>query len=284
MDIFVFGSALFAAFGLLTTDIMAGYRVRALQSMTMTWGAMSALFTLITVCLILFGGGGKKRILYVAAFAVQLTSMLFSYVRGAWVGFVAGLFVLALIRSKKLLLAAVLLGVVVFMVAPAPIKTRVLSITDLSVNSTRVRLTQWSNAVNIFLDHPVLGVGWIDLNDLHKQYAPEGADLGFHAYNIGHFHNNFIMFLIYFGLAGFLAGLYLVVRLLSSVYHIYRRKVGSLPRPLSAWVLGTLAALTGFWINGLFDWTFGDAEPVTLMWFTVGLCLAIDRMAEGETT
>jgi hypothetical protein len=32
----------------------------------------------------------------------------------------------------------------------------------------------------------------------------------------------------------------------------------------------------------MFDWTFGDAEPVTLLWFTVGLCLAVSRIATNE--
>jgi O-antigen ligase len=171
--------------------------------------------------------------------------------------------------------------VIVFLLAPAPIKHRILSVTDLSVNSTQVRLTQWRNAVKIFKDYPVTGLGWIDLNEIHRAYAPPGADLNYQAYWIGHFHNNLVMFLVYFGVIGFLAGVYMIFKLIQTEYRIYRSIPENKPH-LSAWVAGSLAAMAGFWINGMFDWTFGDAEPVTLLWFTVGLSLAVTRIEANE--
>ena len=281
IDIFIFVSALVAAVGLVTTDIFGGSRVRALQSVTMTWGAMSSMISIITLSLFLFGEKNKKRWIYLGAFGVQFTSMLFSYVRGAWLGFVGGILLLAFMKSKKLLVAALFLLVFVFLIAPASVKTRILSITDLSVNSTRVRLVQWSNAVRIFRDHPLVGVGWIDLNEIHRAYAPAGADLSLHEYNIGHFHNNFIMFAIYLGIVGLAVALYMVYMLFHTVYGIYLR----LPddnRLHSAWIVGTLAALTGFWINGCFDWTFGDAEAVTIFWIIIGIALAVDKTGSAR--
>jgi O-antigen ligase len=280
IDIFICTSALVAAVGLATTDIFGGSRVRALQSVTMTWGAMSAMICIITLSLFLFGARDRKRWFYLGAFGIQFISMLFSYVRGAWLGFAGGVLVLAFLKSKKLLVAALVLLVVVFVLAPAPVKTRILSITDLSVNSTRVRLVQWSNAVKIFRDHPIVGVGWIDLNEIHRAYAPPGADLTLHEYNIGHFHNNFIMFAVYLGIIGLAAALFMVFSLFRGVYRIYRQASEGNPL-LSAWVIGALAALRGFWINGCFDWTFGDAEAVTIFWIVIGITLAVDKIGIG---
>ncbi|MBN2000059.1 O-antigen ligase family protein [candidate division KSB1 bacterium] len=272
IDVFVATSAVIAAFGLLTTDLMGGARVRALQSVTMTWGAMSALCALVTLSMVLFGGKGRRRWLYLLAFGVQFSSMLFSYVRGAWMGFIAGILVLAFLKNKLLVLAAFIVLILVFVAAPESVQNRISSITDLNVNSTRVRLVQWSNAVKIFQDYPVTGVGWIDLNEIHRAYAPFGADLSRHEYNIGHFHNNYIMFLIYLGSVGFLAALFMIFTLFQIVYKIYRRVEN---RFLQSWAVGTFAALACFWVNGLFDWTFGDAEPATLLWILVGISVAI---------
>ena len=280
-DIMVFLAALLGILGLLTTDLIGGQRVQALQGTTMTWGAMSTIFILITLSLFLFGKKNKKRWLYLAAFLVQLISLMFSYVRGSWLGFIGGLFVLTFIKSKKLLIGGLLLVILIFLLAPAPIKDRILSITDLSVNSTQVRLTQWINAIKIFKDYPITGVGWIDLNEIHQAYAPKDADLNDYAYRIGHFHNNLIMFLIYFGVIGFLASIYMIYKLFQTEYRIYRNLVERNPH-FSAWVIGSFAAMVGFWINGMFDWTFGDAEPVTLLWFTVGLSLTMSRIALKE--
>ncbi len=280
-DIMVFLSAVLGILALLTTDLMGGQRVRALQGTTMTWGSMSTIFILITLSLFLFGKKDKKRWFYLAAFLVQLISLIFSYVRGSWLGFLAGVFVLAFMKSKKLLIGGVVLIVIVFLLAPASIKHRILSVTDLSVHSTQVRLTQWTNAIKIFKDYPIVGLGWIDLNEIHRAYAPPGADLNDYAYRIGHFHNNLVMFLVYFGAIGFLAGIYMVFKLIQTEYRIYRGISENKPY-LSAWVVGSLAAMIGFWVNGMFDWTFGDAEPVTLLWFTVGLSLTVSRIEANE--
>jgi putative inorganic carbon (HCO3(-)) transporter len=275
MDIFIFVSAVIAAIGLLNTDISGGARVRAFQSVTMTWGAMAAMSALIALSLFLFGSISKKRWLYLIAFLLQFVSMLFSYVRGSWLGFVAGVLIFIFFKSKKLFLLAFTLLILVYLISPAPVKTRIKSITDLNVNSTHVRLVQWSNAVKIFRDYPILGVGWIDLSELHRSYAPPGADLTRHEYNIGHFHNNLIMFLIYLGLVGFAAGVFLIIKLFQTTYRCYRH-VPPTQKKFYAWALASLAVVTCFWTNGLFDWTFGDAEPVTLFWSIIGITLAID--------
>jgi O-antigen ligase len=279
-DILVFTAACMAVLGIVIKIAAGRERVMALQSTTMTWGAMSAIFVLITTSLVLFGPKGRKRALYIAAWLVQFVSMLFTYVRGAWLGFAAGFLVLALLKSKKLVLVGVLLLVLIFLLVPDSLQTRILSVTDLNVGSTQVRLAQWKNALKIFRDHPLTGVGWIDLIPVYRKYAPDGADLTSHVYSIGHVHNNFFMFLVYFGIPGVAAALYLMILLFQTEIRIFRRV--SKDTALSALVLGSIAAMTGFWINGLFDWTFGDAEPVTLLWLTVGLCLAAGRAAIVE--
>lgn len=275
-DTLVVTAAVMAFLGILMTDIGGGKRVMALQSTTMTWGALSAIFTLITGSLFLFGERSKKRWLYLGAFLIQFIGMIFSYVRGAWLGFIAGLMVLSLLRSRKLFFAGLLLILLVVVLAPPMVQERILSITDLSVGSTQVRFTQWRNAVEIFKDHPLTGVGWIDLLEVHRNYAPPGADLNYQAYQIGHFHNNFVMFLVCFGVVGLAAAVYLVYRLFRTLVRVFR----AIPKEcqiLSALTSGVIAVQAAFWVNGLFDWTFGDAEPVTLMWAVTGLGLAAGR-------
>jgi len=274
MEVFIFTAALVAAIGLFSTQILAGKKVMGLQSTTMTWGAMSVIFALLTFAQILFGPGGRKRWWYGVALVVQGGAMLFSYVRGAWLGFAAAVIFLILLTNKKLVFLVLLLGLVVFAAAPQPLQYRIRNITNLNVGSTQVRLTQWRNAVKIFQDHPWTGVGWIDLANIHKQYAPPGADLNYEAYWIGHFHSNYVMFLVCFGVVGAASLVYFLYTLFRTLWRIGR----AIPNALlaeKAWVYGTLAASLGFWINGFFDWTFGDAEPVTVWWLTLGLTFAI---------
>ncbi len=287
INIFVITATVVAAIGLMTTDLMSGQRVMPFQSTTMTWGAMSTVFMLITLALFMFAKAGGMRWLYLICFVVQLLSLLFSYVRGAWVGFFAGVLLLVMMKSKKLIALVLLLLLLVVMLAPASVQDRIVSIVDLNVGSTQVRFMQWTNSLQIFLDHPVTGVGWIDLSTIHKRYAPPGADLDHQAYNIGHFHNNYVMFYVCLGAFGFVAALYLMYKLLRTEYRLYQTAADR-PGLERAWVAGSFAAMAGFWVNGFFDWTFGDAEPVTLLWFSVGMVLAIGSRTsagiENEST
>ncbi|MFZ5516355.1 MAG: O-antigen ligase family protein [Candidatus Zhuqueibacterota bacterium] len=276
IDVFVGVATVMAAIGLLSTDILGGKRVMGFKSTTMTWGAMSAIFTSITGSLFLFVKNSKKRWLYLGAFVIQFVSMLFSYVRGSWLGFLASVLILILVKNKKLLLFFIVLMVIVFIAAPDSIQNRVLSITDMNVGSTKVRFTQWGNAVKILKDHPIVGVGWIDLGEIHRAYAPEGADLNYQAYRIGHFHNNFVMIAVCFGLVGLAAVLFMVFKIFQIELKIHRA-LHEKNSVLSGWVIGSVAAYAGFWVNGLFDWTFGDAEPATLIWLTIGLSIAIGK-------
>ena len=138
------------------------------------------------------------------------------------------------------------------------------------VHSTRVRLTQWRDAVIILKHYPVLGVGWIDLNTIHRKYAPPNADLNDDAYKIGHFHNNFVMMAMVGGVLGLAAFLLLFVRILVVLY----RRYAAIPQKedfLKAVVLIAFTAVAGFLVNGVFDWLFGDEEVFILLFFTIGL-------------
>jgi len=280
VDLLVLVSVLVGAGGLLATDLPGGERMMPLQSTTMTWGAMSTIFTTLTFSLFLFTAS-RRRWLYLAAFAVQFIGMLFSYVRGAWIGFIAGLALLILMRSRKLLFLGAAALMLVFFIAPRQLQDRILSITDLNVGSTQVRFTQWRNSISIVRHQPLTGVGWIDLGEIHRSVAPPGADLDYQAYRIGHFHNNLIMILVCLGVIGLAALLYMLYRIFRMELLLTRQCPP--PSLSAAWTRGSLAALTAFWVNGLFDWTFGDAEPVTLLWLTVGICLAVERLAEKSS-
>lgn len=277
LAIFFVTATLVSGISLVSTQIMAGKKVMGLQSTTMTWGAMSVIFSTLTVSQILFGQASRKRWLYAAALAVQLAAMLFSYVRGAWIGFMAAVVFLLIVKNKKMILLLAALAAVIVAVAPAQLQQRMLNITNLNVGSTQVRLTQWQHSLEIFKDHPITGVGWIDLAQVHKTYAPADADLTSQVYTIGHFHSNYVMFLVCFGLVGVCGLLFFLFKLFTTLWRTWRAVAGTLAPILSAWVIGCLAASLGFWINGFFDWTFGDAEPVSLLWVVIGLAFAVDR-------
>ena len=312
---FVFTAAIMSLYGLIMYFTNNAIRVRSTQSVTMTWGAMSVIFFLITTSLFLFGTRGKQKVIYGIAASVQLFSLLLSMVRGSYIGVLLGLFVIFLLKVKKSIVwPAVIIILIGFSVLTIAIyhqystastsktetqfndrdetvknnpllklEKRIFSITDLSLHTTQVRLQQWQDAIEMFRDHPIIGFGWIDLGKIHRKYAKPGDDITSDVFTIGHFHSNYIMVLLYFGLVGFLVFLYMLVKIALVEFHILKR-IPTEQKYFSALALGLFASFWGFCANGLFDWTFGDAEAVTLFWISIGMALSLGTLFQRSNS
>jgi O-antigen ligase len=94
-------------------------------------------------------------------------------------------------------------------------------------------------------------------------------------------HNNFIMFGATLGIPGLLVMLALFLKIFLVEIRILRLIPGD-DWLLRGTVLGSLAAFIGFQVNGLFEWNFGDSEISMLLWLTVGLALAVERIYKQE--
>ena len=93
-------------------------------------------------------------------------------------------------------------------------------------------------------------------------------------------HNNFIIIGATLGIPGLAVLLALFVQIVIVEWKALR----SVPRHewlLRGTVLGCIASFTGFQVNGLFEWNFGDAEIAMLLWLSVGLALAADRIRKA---
>ncbi len=147
-------------------------------------------------------------------------------------------------------------------------RSRILSIWDPYLPSNYVRLSLWKAGWKMFLDHPVFGVGDIDLAFLYKQYKSK-----YEKEIQGHMHNNFVHILVTLGLFGLFAFCYLLYSLFRIDLDIYW-KMKEVPFA-SSYALGTIAALSTIVVAGLTEMNFFDHEIITLLWFTFGLNVAV---------
>ncbi len=268
--IFMISATGAALWGLLEFALGLSPKVMSTQSTTMTWGAMSAMFILITLFAATHLPTSRERWSARAFFLPQLAALFLSLVRGAYLGFIAGAFYLFHRYWKRLLPAALVLILVGVLFAPAIFKERFASMMDLQHPTILVRLNQWQIAARIIADHPFFGVGWHDLAALTRQYAQPDPNLpagvSHDIFNIGHYHSTYFTLATCGGLLGFFS----FVWLLSAVWRsLGRTMLASMTN--ANFVFACRAAIISFLVTGLFDWTFGDAEVVTMFWFLVGL-------------
>jgi O-antigen ligase len=261
-------------------------KVMATQSTTMTWAAMLVPIATITVAMFFFLPASRRgKWLLGAAAIIQVVALFYSFVRGAYVGLLAGVGLILFIRKPKMILALAAAAVLAIFLAPENLQTRFLSIFDLSSPTIQVRLVQWQHAFEMIRESPVFGFGWIDLGALHRQMIPPDASLlpaVLHdVFYIGHFHSNPVMWMMIWGLPGVILMLIFFGRIFVLEWQALSATSGNVFSSVLA--LGCLGSLAGFFITGLFDWTFGDAETVTVLWISVGLALRLRHVTNTKT-
>jgi O-antigen ligase len=250
-------------------------RLEIFQFYMTTSQLMMIAFLLILPFAVHPGAPARVRLAACAALIPVGISLYATVTRGAYLAAAAGVVLIACVRNWKILIPLTILVVAVALFAPPYVTGRLHSIVDLHHPENETRLLLWGTGLKIFADHPVTGVGDIDLGGLLKQYA--GA-----AYSgqWGHLHNVGMHVLVTLGAVGAMAVLALFLRIGLEEWRIYRRVredwfAGS-------FALGAFAVFIGFQVNGLTEWSFGNQMVVILVWITLGIALALGRLAGKE--
>jgi putative inorganic carbon (HCO3(-)) transporter len=248
-------------------------RASATFSIYMTTGGILMMADLVAIALLL-NLKRRRELAALGAIVVLVSACLaVTYTRSAWLGLVVGLLLMAILRHRKVLFLFLILAILIPF-APHGIKARAASIVDPKDPTNHERVLMWQAGWRMLKDRPVLGLGPIDMKEPYQKYKlPEAREV------VGHLHNNFVQVAATMGSLGLLAFLYWIFAMLKSQVRSYRKVPGN-ERFMKGVVLGGLAAYTGFLVNGLFEWNFGDSEVIMLVWLFTGLALATERLLE----
>jgi len=150
-------------------------------------------------------------------------------------------------------------------------QSRLLSIFDPYNPSNFNRLAFWEAGIRMFKDHPVFGVGDIDLANLYRQYKhPWNKEIQ------GHLHNNFFHVLATLGLFGLMSVCFLFFMYIRISFKVYKERI-SVPFA-SSLALGVIGSFCAFLVSGLTELNFWDHEIATLIWFLFGLNFALYKL------
>lgn len=199
------------------------------------------------------------------ALVAMLAAAVMSWSRGAWLGIAAGLLVTLIVQSRRALVLTIVLAFTVTFVVlmssinliPDVIVARFAGIADyfgvFDVRGVRVddanyavveRMAHWQAAWEMWLAHPIFGVGIGNYAVTYPAYAlPRWDD------PLGHAHNYFLNVAAETGTVGLMAYLLLWLAAFWQGWRAVRASSG-IWRSLAAGLLGTLVALT---VHNTFD-------------------------------
>jgi len=203
----------------------------------------------------------------IAAVVPVFVSMFLTQSRNVFLACAICFMIYGIAINRKFLFVFIIAVILSWIFLPQEILGRFQSIIDLKHPSNESRLNMWKTGWEMFADHPFTGVADSHIKEIYETYrTPLTQGEGVHL------HNNFIMILATTGIFGFLSFIGLFLSLFLSQIKFFLREVNPVNKML---IFGSILVVIAFNIAGIFEWTFGDHEVVTVFFFLVAIPFVI---------
>jgi O-antigen ligase len=266
IDVIVSVGAVSAAIGIIEYGVLhydnLGQRPQGFLSHYMTYSGLLMLVITTAVARLLFAE--SRRTWSALVMPALIVALAVTLGRSAWIGTIAAVATLLLMKNWRLIALLPVLVAVLFVISPQTVSDRARSIFDLNDRSNLDRLAMLDLGTRIVKDHPVVGIG---PNMVPRVYARYRPDYAVNEVN-PHLHNVPVQIAAERGLPAL--GIWLVF-IAVLVAGLWRLRAHPMARVTAA---AALAAVTGMAAAGLFEYNFGDSEFLMLFLVIVTLPFA----------
>jgi len=205
-----------------------------------------------------------------------LISMLLTQSRNVLIATFLCFIISGIILNKKFLISMVLIIIISSFVLPSSYIERVKSIADINHPSNASRLYMWEVGWKMFRDHPYTGTADSHIKEIYETYKkPEFQGEGVHL------HNNFIMILATTGIFGFISYIIMFILIFIKQIKFYKIERNKTDRML---ILGSLLVMISFHISGIFEWSFGDHEVMTVFFFLISVPFVLFKTDNSDNS
>lgn len=207
-------------------------------------------------------------------------ALLMTVTRAVWLGcLVSSLIILALtIRRRTLLIIGAFAVPLIFGGLYLLQLKRNVAFFDRQDASTTWRETVWRGGFNLLLSKPrhlLIGVGMDSIKAHWREWGLfDGGRIP-----MGHMHSNFLQIALERGVPAlclWLAFLAVYVRTLWRSLQSTEASLGWMERGM---LVGALGGFAGFFVSGVVHYNWGDSEVVMVLYFVMGLAIAVHREA-----
>jgi len=224
----------------------------------------------------------KKRTwggaLLMAGLLVFVGALLLTVTRAVWLGcLISSALILLLTIKRRTMIFIGFLAVPVIIAGLFLLQQkRNVGFLDRSDDSTTWREIVWAEGARLLVSNPrhlLVGVGMDSIKSHWREWGMfDGGRIP-----MGHMHSNFLQIAVERGLPALLLWLAFLFVYARTLWH--RIRAGTdVPWMERGILLGTLGGLVGFFISGVVHYNWGDSEVVMVLYFIMGLALAINRM------
>jgi O-antigen ligase len=248
----------------------------------MTGGAVLMMAILVAAGFLIVPGIGRKLKALIAIAALpMILGLIMTMTRSAELGLLAGLGIMLLLAKPRifgfflvvLLVSTAVLAMYGDHMLPERAWSRINPKFVIAGDPTIQRLEMWRGGLEMVRAHPLTGVGDRGLEEISPEYYTSASNMYF-----GHLHSNIVHMAAIWGIPGLIfgqafvfAGLWFLVkrwRSLRQQPQILRNAPAA-----AGWVLGAIGVWLGFYVAGIAEWYFGDAESMLIYLAILGCAL-----------
>ncbi|TRZ65778.1 O-antigen ligase domain-containing protein, partial [bacterium] len=208
-----------------------------------------------------------KKWLLALISAPVFISMFLTQSRNVMLATAICLVITGIFINKRFLVLLIIVFTAGWLALPGSMQDRIKSIANPQHESNKSRLIMWNIGWQMFVDHPITGVGDNEITEIYKLYKkPE-----FHGEG-SHLHSNIFMILATTGIFGFVSYLGMFIILFAKQIKYYLKAEYGNDKLL---IFGSILAMISFHISGIFEWNFGDWKVMTILLFVLSLPFTI---------
>lgn len=215
-----------------------------------------------------------KRIVCLAATGLMGVCLILTYSRGCYLGLLFAAAVFLVLLDKRFLVLGIVAVALCPLYLPESVLSRFTSIGNMGDTSTSYRVYIWMGTLAMLKDYWFCGVG--PGMDAYNMVYPEYA---YNAITAPHSHNLYLQIMCDTGVCGIVVFLILMVAFYRMMFTAIRHETD---RKAQIYQIAGTAAITGFLVQSMTDYTFYNYRVMLLFWVVLGLCVVFTRMGRRE--
>lgn len=259
------------------------YRVSGLLDSPMTWAHAAAMFVCYPAALFFLRARRYTGYHWWLAASVVLIglSVILTFTRGAWISTAIALLIVGLYAGRRAVGLAVLglavVGGIIYGISPN-VRARIALTFDPNYTSNIERMNIWNANIQMYKDHPLVGVGYGENERLIGTYYER---MGITDSLKGHAHSTYFQWLSGTGALGFTLFMVFILGMLWMSHRLWMM----IPRERledRALVLGAIGSQVAMHVGGLTECNFKDAEVNHQFMFTLAMVWTLYHIYASE--
>ena len=215
----------------------------------------------------------------IMSFLATLFCLVYTYTRGAWLGFFVGVFFFCLVKSKKFLafFLAILICIIFLLPCGVKVKHVLTRIDSMKKFHSSYRVLSGKEALRIIRDYPILGTGLNTYTIIGRKYKS-------HKRGGMYPHNSYLHMAAEVGILGLAAFLWLLWVIFARGWRLLRhfQCLAMTDDNDYILILGLMAGLIGFLVHAFFDTTLYAIRLASIFWIMCGVLVAICNIVEKK--